>query len=91
MDVHASEHVIILTRMGVMLQIKDVPDDVHRVLKARAALAGVSLTEYVRRTLEQAAHRPSREELAAELGALEPHDAGESAAEALARVREPFE
>ncbi len=43
-----------------MLQIKDVPDDVHRTLKARAALAGVSLTEYARRTLEQAARRPSR-------------------------------
>jgi antitoxin FitA len=74
--------------MGRMLQIKDVPEDVHRVLKARAALAGVSLTEYARRTLEQAARRPSREELIAELSAIEPVDSGESAAEALAQVRD---
>jgi antitoxin FitA len=73
--------------MGVMLQIKDVPPDVHRVLKARAALEGVSLTEYVRRTLEQAARRPSRDELIAELSSIEVVDTGESAADALAHVR----
>jgi antitoxin FitA len=73
--------------MGVMLQIKDVPPDVHRVLKARAALEGVSLTEYVRRTLEQAARRPSRDELIAQLSSIELVDTGESAADALAHVR----
>lgn len=71
-----------------MLQIKDVPEDVHRVLKARAALAGVTLTEYARQTLVQTARRPSREELAAELSQIEPVAAGETAAEALARVRD---
>lgn len=76
-----------LPGMGVMLQIKDIPDDVHRVLKARAALEGVTLTEYARRTLELVARRPSRAELVAELSALEPVDTGESAADALARVR----
>jgi plasmid stability protein len=74
--------------MGVMLQIKDVPPDVHRVLKARAALEGLSLTEYARRTLEQAARRPSREELIAELSSIEPIDTGESTAIALAHVRD---
>jgi antitoxin FitA len=77
-----------LVGMGTMLQIKDVPEDVHRVLKARAALAGVSLTEYARRTLEQSARRPSREDLLAELSEVEPVDVGESAAEALAHIRE---
>lgn len=74
--------------MGTMLQIKDVPDDVHRVLKARAALAGVSLTEYARRTLEQAARRPSREELIAELADTERSPLRESAADALAHIRD---
>jgi len=73
--------------MGVMLQIKDVPVDVHRVLKARAALEGISLTEYARRTLEQAARRPSRDELMAELSSIETVETGESAADALAHVR----
>jgi antitoxin FitA len=76
-----------LPSMGTMLQIKDVPEDVHRVLKARAALAGVSLTEYARSTLEQAARRPSREERVAELSRIEPVDVGESAEQALAHVR----
>ncbi len=71
-----------------MLQIKDVPEDVHRVLKARAAMAGVSLTEYARSTLEQSARRPSREELVADLSQIEPVDARESASEALAHVRD---
>lgn len=77
-----------LDSMGVMLQIKDVPSDVHRILKARAALEGVSLTEYARRTLERTARRPDRAELIAELSAIEPVETGESAAEALARVRD---
>jgi antitoxin FitA len=77
-----------LMGMGRMVQIKDVPDDVHRVLKARAALAGLTLTEYARRSLEEAARRPSREELVAELSAIEPVDTGETAADALARVRD---
>jgi len=71
-----------------MLQIKDVPEDVHRTLKARAAIAGVSLTEYARSTLEQAARRPSREELAAELSLIEPVDMGESAEQALRHIRD---
>jgi hypothetical protein len=74
--------------MGKMVQIKDVPDDVHRTLKARAALAGMTLTEYARRSLEEAARRPSRDELVAELSSIEPVATGETAAEALARVRD---
>jgi antitoxin FitA len=70
-----------------MRQSEDVPDDVHRVLKARAALEGVSLTEYARRTLEQTARWRSREELVAELSGIEPIDTGESASEALQHVR----
>jgi plasmid stability protein len=71
-----------------MLQIKDVPDDVHRVLKARAALAGLSLTEYARTTLEQAARRPSRDELIADLSRIELVNTGESAEQALAHIRD---
>jgi plasmid stability protein len=74
--------------MPAMLQIKGIPEDVHRVLKSRAAIAGVSLTEYARNTLEQAARRPSREELTAELSQIEPVDVGESAAQALSHIRD---
>jgi len=59
-----------LLSMSPMLQIKDVPEDVHRTLKSRAAMAGVSLTEFARRTLVESAARPSREELRAELASI---------------------
>jgi antitoxin FitA len=80
-----------LKSMGTMLQIKDVPDDVHRILKSRAALAGVSLTEYARQTLEAAARRRSREELVAEFSSIEPVETEETAAETLAEARREYE
>lgn len=55
--------------MGVLVQIRDVPDDVHRTLKARAAASGVSLSEYVRGVLARSATRPTPAELAARIAA----------------------
>jgi plasmid stability protein len=55
--------------MGTLVQIRDVPDDVHRRLKARAAASGVSLSEYLRTVLERTASRPTPAELAARIGA----------------------
>ena len=40
------------------LQIRNVPDDVHRALRIRAAAAGVSLSDYALGELERAAERP---------------------------------
>ena len=53
--------------MGVLLQIRDLPDDVHRTLKARAAAAGKSLSEYARQLLARAAARPTPAEMAARI------------------------
>jgi plasmid stability protein len=50
-----------------MLQIRNVPDDVHRTLKSRAALAGMSLSEYALAELRRAAERPTREEILARI------------------------
>ena len=55
--------------MGVLLQIRDVPDEVHRTLKARAAASGTSLSEYVRALLARATERPTPQELAARMRA----------------------
>jgi antitoxin FitA len=49
--------------MGVLVQIRDVPEDVHRKLKARAATSGVSLSEYLRTELARVAARPTVDEL----------------------------
>lgn len=55
--------------MGVLIQIRDVPEEVHRTLKARAAAAGVSLSEYVRELLARGATRPTPAELAGRIKA----------------------
>ena len=49
--------------MTTMLQIRNVPDSLHRRLKARAAMEGVSMSLFVRREIERALGRPSRQEL----------------------------
>ena len=46
-----------------MLQIRNVPDALHRRLKARAAMEGVSMSLYVLREIERSLARPSRQEL----------------------------
>ncbi|MGO9487796.1 MAG: FitA-like ribbon-helix-helix domain-containing protein [Solirubrobacteraceae bacterium] len=55
--------------MGTMVQIRDVPEEVHAILKSRAVLAGVSLSEYLRTVLERDASRPTPAELAARIRA----------------------
>jgi antitoxin FitA len=49
------------------LQIRNVPDAVHRTLKVRAALAGMSLSEYALAELRRAADRPTRDEILARI------------------------
>jgi plasmid stability protein len=46
-----------------LIQIRNVPDDVHRTLKVRAAIEGTSLSEYVLRELERFARSPTPTEL----------------------------
>lgn len=58
--------------MSVMIQIRHVPDDLHRKLKARAAAAGMSLSDYLLREVREIAERPSMEELLARLRSRTP-------------------
>ena len=46
-----------------MIQLRHVPDDLHRKLKAKAALEGLSLSEYLIREVQNAAERPTLAEL----------------------------
>ena len=50
-----------------LIQVRNVPEDVHRTLKARAALAGTSLSEYVLREITRVARSPTPEELDARI------------------------
>lgn len=53
--------------MPVMIQIRNVPDTLHRRLKSRAALAGMSLSDYLLGELRRVAERPTAEEMRARL------------------------
>jgi plasmid stability protein len=49
--------------MPKMIQLRHVPDDLHRRLKARAALQGLSLSDYLLDEIRHAAERPTLAEL----------------------------
>ncbi len=46
-----------------MVQIRNVPPELHRRLKARAALEGMSMSDYVLRELRKSLERPMRHEV----------------------------
>jgi plasmid stability protein len=46
-----------------MIQVRNVPDALHRGLKARAAMAGMSLSDYLLAELKEIAERPTLAEL----------------------------
>ena len=50
-----------------MIQIRNVPDALHRRLKSRAALAGMSLSDYLLSEIRHVAERPTLGELRARL------------------------
>ena len=54
---------------GIVVRIDDVPTDLHRKLKARAAAEGISVRDYVVRVIRAAVERPSRQELLDRLSA----------------------
>jgi antitoxin FitA len=53
--------------MSTMIQIRNVPDALHRKLKSRAALAGMSLSDYLLQQIREVAARPTIEEMRARL------------------------
>jgi plasmid stability protein len=56
--------------MSTMIQIRHVPDPLHRKLKARAALEGKSLSDYLLREIRRIAERPTTEEIMERLARL---------------------
>lgn len=49
--------------MSKMIQLRNVPDTLHRRLKARAAMAGMSLSDYLITEVREIAERPTLAEL----------------------------
>ncbi len=74
--------------MSKMIQIRNVPDALHSRLRTRAALAGMSLSDYLQAELARLADQFSPDELRQRLEALEPVVVSESAADILRRERD---
>lgn len=55
-----------------MVQIRNVPNELHRELKARAALAGMSVSDYLLKELRHSLERPTRQELLRRLATRTP-------------------
>lgn len=74
--------------MGKMIQLRNVPDELHRKLKARAAMAGMSLSDYLLQEIRRTAERPTMAELLERLKRRTPVEVSESPAEILRAARE---
>lgn len=74
--------------MSKMIQIRNVPDSIHRVLKARAAMAGLSLSDYLLEELRATVERPTLAELRERIAKREPVSAKFSAAEIIRAERD---
>jgi plasmid stability protein len=74
-----------------MIQIRNVPDDVHRTLKARAAEAGMTLSDYLKREIEELAARPTLDEVLDRIRTHEPVDLARPAADLVRQEREARE
>ncbi|MEN3975229.1 hypothetical protein [Emcibacter sp. SYSU 3D8] len=74
--------------MTTMIQIRNVPDDLHRKLKSRAALAGMSLSEYLLGQVREVAERPTLEEMRARLQRLPEVNVSVSPAEVIRAERD---
>lgn len=74
--------------MSKMIQIRNVPDELHREAKARAARAGMSLSDYLLREVRRALATPPMEELLARREQRGRVDVGEAPAAAVRDERD---
>jgi plasmid stability protein len=72
--------------MSKMIQVRNVPDDVHRTLKIHAASEGISLSDYIKRDLEELAKQATLEDVFADARAR--GESGVSAEEIVSDLRQ---
>lgn len=70
-----------------MIQIRNVPEPLHREIKARAARAGMSLSDYLLAEVNEIASRPTLEEMRERLSRLPPVIVDESPADIIRKER----
>ena len=73
--------------MSKMIQLRHVPDPLHRTLKARAALEGMSLSDYLIAEIRRIAERPTPAEMRQRLRQREPVELSVSSVDAVREER----
>jgi len=73
---------------AAMVQIRNVPPELHRRLKARAAIEGLSMSDYVLREIRKALDQPTRQEVLERLRARPARQLRRSAAEVIRAERD---
>ena len=71
-----------------MIQIRNVPEPLHRRIKARAAQAGMTLSDFLLAEIAEIAGRPTRDEMRARLHARRPVKLSTPAADVVRAERE---
>lgn len=74
--------------MSRMIQLRNVPEALHRTLKARAAMAGMSLSDYLLSEIREVAERPTLTELQQRMQRRQQVSLQESAAAAVRAERD---
>lgn len=74
--------------MTKMIQIRNVPEELHRKLKARAASSGVSLSDYLLSEIEQVAEKPTLAEMMERLRRDDPVELDEPPDVTIRRMRD---
>jgi plasmid stability protein len=74
--------------MTKMIQIRNVPDELHRTLKVRAAQAGMTLSDYLLSEIQQIAEKPTLSELMKRLARDEPVELDEPPEVTIRRMRD---
>jgi antitoxin FitA len=74
--------------MPKMIQIRNVPDELHRTLKVRAAQAGMTLSDYLLSEIRQIAEKPTLSELMERLAHDEPVELDEPPDVTIRRMRD---
>ncbi len=74
--------------MTKMIQIRNVPDDLHRKLKVRAAQEGMTLSNYLLSEIESVAKRPTMREWLEKVSRDEPVEVDEMPEVTIRRMRD---
>ena len=74
--------------MSKMIQIRNVPDALHRTLKERAAKAGMTLSDYLLSEVEKVAEKPTLAEMMERLRGDEPVELDEPPEVTIRRMRD---